>query len=263
MDLGLKDKVVMVAGGSYGIGYSASLLLAQEGARVAIMARNAEKLAIAAQTIEQQTGCSLFTFNGDVTDADNCRQFVQQAYQHYGQLDGLIVAAGASEHGKLMSVQEHNWNHNWRLNVLGPFHFIQEAVPLLKKSEHPAIVIIGSASAKQPTDNQLVSNVTKAGVLSLVKTAANELAEFNIRVNNVCPGRIMSERRKQKMIDEATHQNIQLDQLYETVAETIPMKRLGTTDEVAALAVFLISKCGSYITGQSINVDGGLVKSII
>lgn len=263
MDMALQNKVVLVAGGSYGIGFHTALQLAHEGAKVAILARNEEKLTQAAEKIKGKSGYYPLIIPGDVTKADSCKHFIQKSIDHFGRLDGLVIAAGASQKGSLLSVEQEDWDHNWKLNVMSPFYLIRESVPFLKQSDSPKIVVVGSASAKQPTENQLVSNVTKSGILAFVKTLAVELAQYNINVNNVCPGRIFSERREQRMISEAKENNMELTDYISKASAMIPLKRMGNPSEVAALITFLLSKNASYITGQSINVDGGLVKSII
>ncbi|WP_157812098.1 SDR family NAD(P)-dependent oxidoreductase [Alteribacter populi] len=263
MDLGIKDQVVAVAGGSYGIGFGAAIQLVQEGAKVAILARNEEKLKEAAQSIQDETGYYPFLYTGDITNKEQCQEFIQETVNYYGKLDGLVIAAGASQKGMIENVDEDDWNRSWDLNVMSCFYLVQESLTHLKKSLNPKIVVVGSASAKQPSENQLISNVTKAGTLTFVKTLAEELAPFNICINNVCPGKILSERRQNRMLHEAKEKNIPVEEHVSHLAETIPLSRLGTTEEVASMIVYLLSEQASYISGQSINVDGGLIKSII
>jgi 3-oxoacyl-[acyl-carrier protein] reductase len=263
MNMGLKDKVILVAGASYGIGFDTALQLAEEGAKVSILGRDTNRLQIAKNLISERTGITPFSIQGDITKKEDCLAFVQESAQHFGQIDGLVVAAGSSKKGKLHEVGDDDWDLNWRLNVLSVYHLVQETVPFLKQRPSSKIVVVGSASAKQPSENQLISNVTKAGILTFVKTLATELADHNICINNVCPGKILSDRRRKRMQQEAVEKGISLQEAIDELSHSIPLKRLGEPSEVAALIVFLLSKHGSYMTGQSLTVDGGLIKSII
>lgn len=254
MDLGLKEKVAVVVGGSKGIGWAIAEGLLEEGSQVAVLSRSLGYAEEAGPKWKEK----LLPIQADVTDENQVKDAFGQIKQRYGKIDVLVHNAGQGSPSMLDTAEEKAWKDNIELNLLSVIRSLRYAVPLMEH-EGGNIILIGAASAKQPTFGQLISNVTKGSLLQLTKSLAEELAPKNISINNICPGRIISAQWERK----AQKQGITVEQFMDTVSKTIPMGRFGSSKEVADLAVFLASERSRYITGQSINVDGGWVKSII
>jgi 3-oxoacyl-[acyl-carrier protein] reductase len=263
MDLKLKDKVAWIVGGSAGIGLACAKSLLLEGAKVAISSRDDNKLATAVQQLNVETGLNPLSFATDANDAARMTETLTSIIDMYGKIDILIYSAGISKHGKLMELQPEDWQNNWELNIVSFFRTVKLVVPELKKVGGGSIVVLGASSGKQPTPNQLISNTTKGSLLPMVKTLAGELAEENIVINNICPGRFLTPRRIDIAKHEEEKRGISYEDYINEVAETVPLKRLGNSDEIADFISFIVSPKGSYITGQSISVDGGLIRSIL
>ena len=263
MDLQLKGKVAWVVGGSAGIGFACARSLLGEGANVAISGRHGERLQRAVEKLGQKPGDSLLSIQADITDHNKTKDTLRAILETFGRLDILIYSAGISRHGTLMQVKPEHWRENWELNVVSFFHTVQLVVPEMIKVGGGNIVVLGAASGKQPTANQLISNTTKGSLAPMVKTLAEELAPHNILINNVCPGRFLTERRWELAKLAQEERGISADEYLREVADTVPLKRLGRPEEAADFITFLVSPKGSYITGQSITIDGGLVRSII
>ena len=252
-----------MVGASEGIGYATARLLAAEGARVALVARRPEPLAQAARRITAETGSPAHALAGDVTVATDCRRVVQEAVERLGGLEILVHAAGISYRGAFADLDDAAWEANYQLNVLAPVRLARLAIPHLRQAGWGRIVFVGAASGKQPSLHQSISNTHKAGLLALTKSLAEELAGEGILVNSVCPGRCLTQLWKRRAEQEAPREGLTAEQYLQRVAATIPLGRLATPEEVAAVIVFLCSQQASYVTGQSINVDGGLVRAIL
>lgn len=263
MDLQLKGKVAWVVGGSAGIGYSCAKSLLSEGAEVAISSRNQENISNASKRLEDEIGSAPLSFATDANDTSGMKDTLSTIIATYGKIDILIYSAGISKHGTLMELEPEDWMKNWELNIVSFFQTVKLVVPELKKAGGGSIVVLGASSGKQPTPNQLISNTTKGSLLPLVKTLAGELAEDNIVINNICPGRFLTPRRIDIARMEEEKRGISFDDYIQEVAETVPLRRLGNADEIADFISFIVSPKGSYITGQSISVDGGLIRAII
>jgi len=263
MDLQLKDKVAWIVGGSEGIGYACAKSLLLEGANVSISSRSETKITNAANRLEEETGTRPLAFSTDANDPQKMLDTLTEITNQYGKIDILIYSAGISKHGNLMELEPEDWRDNWELNIISFFRTVKQVVPEFKKIGGGSIVVLGAASGKQPTPNQLVSNTTKGSLLPMVKTLAEELAPDNILINNICPGRFLTSRRYDIAKAEEEKRGISFEDYINEVAETVPLNRLGTSEEIAEFITFIVSPKGSYITGQSISVDGGLIRSTI
>lgn len=264
MNLNLEGSRVIVAGASSGIGLAAARLLLAEGARVALVARSEVKLRRAEADLRSRVDdeSMLISVAADVTKPDEVARVVSTVAEVWDGIDCLVDAVGKGHRGLLRDLTPAEWEENWRINVLSAALLARATAGLMARQGGGQMVFLGAASGKQPTAGQLVSNVHKAGLMAFVTTLAQELAPDGIRVNLVCPGRSMSERRLVKARQVSEEEGISVEAYFARLSASVPLGRLGDPEEVAALAVFLCSKQAGYITGQSICVDGGLVRSI-
>ena len=269
MDLGLAGREALVVGGSAGIGLATARLLAAEGASVTIAARNPTRLQEAAASIIQSAAnspggppASVGWFSVDVT-ADDAERRLAAGYHYDKGLDILIVTVGGSIRGRFDSFSDDAWHDNYDMNVLGPVRMVRALLPSLEAGRSPAIVLLGAAGAKMPYVNQVVSNVHKAGLLALVKTLSHELAGKGIRVNAISPGRTLTRLWLDRAERLAAEQDTTPDAVIEEFASEIPLGRFAQPDEIAQAVVFVASDRASYITGQSISVDGGIGRGLL
>jgi 3-oxoacyl-[acyl-carrier protein] reductase len=262
MDLGLKGKVALVAGASQGMGRAAALGFAREGAKVAICARGEGALNEAAQTIRQQTGGDVLAMAADMTQAEDIRRFVSGAAERFGRLDVVVNNAGGPPPGEFMNFTDEDWLNAFNLSFMSTMRMTREAVPHMRKVGGGRVINITSYSVKEPIAGLVLSNAIRSGVIGLAKTLSRELARDNILVNNVCPGRIDTERAQKLNKARAERLKRPVEEINKEMAAEVPLGRYGTAEEAADLIVFLGSERASYVTGTTIQIDGGLVRGI-
>ncbi|MBI4207619.1 MAG: SDR family oxidoreductase [Betaproteobacteria bacterium] len=264
MDLGIKGETALVVGASEGIGYESAKALAEEGAEVLICSRNPEKLKQAAERLEQAGGCKVRSFAADVTRAEDIEQLMRWLENEAPQLDVLVSAVGGSRRAAFEELDDAAWLANYEFNLLGTVRVVRAALELLKHSRAGGrIVILGAAGARMPYENQVVSNVHKAGLIALVKTLGAEFQKYNIRVNSVSPGRTLTSLWTTRAARLAEERGVGAEDIIKEFSHEIPMKRFGRPEEIAAMVVFLASHKASYVTCQSILVDGGIARGLI
>ncbi len=261
MDLGLAGKRVLVAAASKGLGRAIAAEFVTEGARVAICSRERERIEQVAKQIGAEKGIA-----ADVSTEAGCRAFVEGAVQTLGGIDILIVNAGGPKPGKFADLDDAAWQKAFELTLLSAVRLTRLALPELRKSKG-SIVFSTSTSVRQPGapayGTLMLSNGLRAAVHGLLKTLSTELAADGIRVNAIQPGRISTERITELDTDTATREGISIDKVRERFEKGgIPLGRYGRPDEFAAAAVFLASPRASYITGVSLQVDGGMLTSM-
>jgi 3-oxoacyl-[acyl-carrier protein] reductase len=259
MDLGLQGKVALVAAASKGLGYGIARALARDGARVSICSRTAEEIEAAGATLRGETGAEVLTTAMDVTNADHITAWVAKTVAQWGRIDALVVNAGGPPAGLLLDMTDAQWQAAFELTLMSSVRMIRAAVPHMPPGS--AILTVTSASVKEPVERLGLSTVMRSGVLGLVKTLADELAP-NIRVNNLIPGRIDTDRVA--ALDKGTAQRlgISFEEARAQSVAKIPAKRLGTIEEFGAAGAFLLSPAASYISGASLRVDGGMMRSV-
>jgi len=259
MDLGLHDKVAIVMAASKGLGRACATALAAEGARVTIGARGAQVLEKTAQEIQQATRSRVLAVPTDVTKAEDTETIVTATVREFGRIDILVNNAGGPPGGKFESFGDAQWQAAFELNLLSTVHMVRLVLPHMRKTGSGRIITIVSTSVKQPIDGLLLSNAIRSGVVGLAKTLSVELAPDNITVNNVCPGRILTDRLRQIYhINEGVSEEAVLKEM----SQDVPLGRVGKPEELGAFVAFLASQQAAYITGTTIQVDGGLVRSL-
>jgi 3-oxoacyl-[acyl-carrier protein] reductase len=254
MDLGLGGKVAIVNGASQGIGYAIAHLLADEGARVAITARRLPALEAAAERIRGETGGDIIAVQRDIRKADDCTRIVAEAVAGFGRLDILVNNDGAPPLGPALDFDDAAWHRAVEQNLLSVVRMSRAAVPHIRQAGGGSILNIAALSMLQPIAGFGLSVASWAGVMGLAKTLSLELAADHITVNTLCPGLIETPR-----LHLVTQQS---GQAMEDLATEIPLGRLGRADEIAAIVGFLVSPRGAYITGVTLQVDGGLLRSL-
>jgi 3-oxoacyl-[acyl-carrier protein] reductase len=264
MDLGIKGETALVVGASEGIGYESARGLIEEGARVLICSRNADKLKRAAAELRRATGVEPRWHAADVTKAADVGGLRSWLGREVDQLDILVSAVGGSQRAQFEELDDAAWVANYEFNVLGAVRVIRAAFEPLKSSKAGGrIVILGAAGARMPYPNQVVSNVHKAGLIALVKTLGAEFGRYNIRVNSVSPGRTLTQLWTTRSEQLARERGVKPADIIQEFAEEIPMERFGRPEEIAAMVVFLASHKASYVNCQSVLVDGGIARGLI
>lgn len=259
MDLGLRGRAVLLVGGTRGIGRETARLLGAEGARIALVARDKQTLEEAARDVRSQGG-EAETIAADVTDPRQAEQAVSRGAEALGRFDVVIFAVGRGFRGPFDELDDSVWREAFELDFFAPARLVRLVLPHLVDGAR--IVLLGAASAKQPSMHQSPSNAAKAALANLTRSLAEELAPRKIAVNCVSPGRILSSRRRERLIAEAAGRGKSPEAALKEDAVDVPLGRLGDPAEVAAVVVFLASPRAAFITGQSIFVDGGLVRTV-
>ncbi len=259
MDLGLTGKVAVVGGASQGIGYAIARLLALEGATVAMVARRQERLEAAARAIAEETGARTLAIPADIRKAEDCARIIDTAAAALGGIDVLVNNDGAPPLGELATFDDAAWDKAVQQNLMSVVRLTRRAVPLMRARGGGRIVNITALSVLQPRARFGLSIATWAGVVGYAKTLSLEVAADGITVNTLCPGRIATGRIATVFGADGAIDDAQLA----AMAQEIPLGRLGTPDEIAGLVAFLASPFAAYITGATIQVDGGRLASLL
>ncbi len=260
MDLGLQGKVALVAAASAGLGYGVARAIAHEGARVSLCSRKADAVESAVKRLTEETGAEVIGAACDVTKASDIQSWVDKSVAQWGQVDALLVNAGGPPAGVFKELTDSQWQAAFELTLMSAVRMIRAAIPHMKNGG--AILTITSSSIREPIPRLGLSTVMRSGVAGLVKTLADELAEDRIRVNNLVPGRIDTDRVRQLDENTASKLDVSLEEVQRQSIEKIPLKRLGTIDDFGQAAAFLLSPVSAYITGATLRVDGGAMRSI-
>jgi 3-oxoacyl-[acyl-carrier protein] reductase len=263
MDLDLKGKTAIVGGASKGLGRACAQVLAEEGANVAICSRSQPDLERAAQEIRHATGAQVLAFAGDLDRHETIRALVAAAIDRFGRLDVLVNNSGGPPLADAVDATEEQWATAVQRSLLFFARMSREAIPHLRKSGGGHIINILASTVYQPIPKLALSGATRMGVVAFAKSLADEVGRDGILVNNVCPGSILSERMLSNVKARAKEKGWSLDDaLRERAAETA-LGRIGEPKELANLVAFLASSKSSYITGTTLRVDGGLVRSVM
>lgn len=262
MELGIKDRVALVAAASKGIGFAVARELAREGARVFICSRDQARATAAAQRIHDETGASVAGIAADVTNDQEIERFVRLARERAGRIDIVVTNAGGPPAAVFAEAQLETFRRAFELNALSAIRLAKLTLPAMQAQKWGRIVNLTSVSAKQPIDGLLFSNTMRAALTGWAKTVSNEVARDNVTINNVAPGYTLTERQDELAETRASALGKSKAEIIASWATQAPIGRIGRPDEIAAAVVFLASERASYITGVTLQVDGGWVKSL-
>lgn len=262
LDFGLKNRNVIVCASSEGIARAAADKFAQEGARVAMCSRDAQKLHAAAEDIRNRHGGEILAEPLDVTDAAAVQQFVAQVDRQFGGVDVCVTNAGGPPAKMFLSTTTEEWHRALELSFMSVIYFAHAVLPLMQKKRWGRLVTLTSVSVRQPISDLVYSNSVRAGVLGLVKSLSNEFGKDGITVNNVGPGYTATERLKQLVRKRAPETGVSEEAYLAGLGEQTALKRVGLPEEVADAIVWLASERASFVTGQTLLVDGGFYKGI-
>lgn len=263
MELGIRGKVALVAAASKGLGKATALAFAEEGCAVAIAARHEADLERAAQEIRQSTGVPVLPVCADVSRVGDCEALVARVRAELGPVEILVNNAGGPPPGTFTEVSDADWLAAFDLNLMSAVRLTRLVLPEMRARRWGRIINITSLAVKQPIPNLILSNALRAGVVAMAKTLAGQVAAEGITVNNVCPGYMLTDRVRNLAADRAAREGRGVEEILAESQAAIPMGRLGRPEELAALIVFLASEKASYITGTTIQVDGGAIQGLL
>ncbi|WP_346619303.1 SDR family oxidoreductase [Blastococcus montanus] len=262
MDLDLTGKVALVTAASKGLGRATATQLAAEGARVMISSRGAEQLARTAAEIADATGAQVEHCPADVSDAGGLARLLAETEQKLGGVDVLVNNAGGPRPGGFDALDDAAWAEAFELNLMSTVRLFRGVLPHMRQQQWGRIVTIASSSIKQPIDNLLLSNTYRVALLGLSKSLATEFAPEGVLINVVGPGRIATDRVAGLDAARAEKSGISVEEARKLSEKTIPLGRYGTAEEFGKVVAFVASGANTYLTGQHLLVDGGMVKAI-
>jgi 3-oxoacyl-[acyl-carrier protein] reductase len=262
MDLGLKDRVALVAASSRGIGRATVEAFAAEGCRVAMCARGDQTLQAVAEKIRRQYNVEVFARALDVTDAADVSRFVVDVADKFGRVDICVTNAGGPPARGFLAATLEEWQRALDANFLSTVYFAREVIPHMQRKRWGRIITLTSITTKQPVTDLVLSNAVRAAVVGLVKSMANEFGKDGILVNNVAPGFTATDRLKELAKARSNSTGESVREILDTWAADASLQRLGEPREIAEAIVWLASERASYITGQTILVDGGMYKGL-
>lgn len=262
MDLGLKGKTALVAASSRGLGKAIAIALSKEEAKIVVCSRRQNAVDLAKREIEELTGGKVLAVQADVSKSDEIKHLVAEATDVYGGIDILVNNAGGPQAGYFKDMTDEQWQRGVELTLMSSVRLTRAVLPHMKKQQWGRIINVTSVSVKQPINELLLSNSLRLSVVGWAKTLANQVAKDGILINNVCPGWTRTDRVVEIIESRANSQGVTPEEVEAGITNTIPVGRLGQPEELANLVTFLASERASYITGTSIQVDGGAVQSI-
>ena len=260
MNTGLKDRVVIVAASSEGIGRATAEAFAREGSRLAICSRNEESINRAAEQIRSRFGTEVVPHSVDVTDAEAVQRFVTAVADRFGRIDVCVTNAGGPPAKGFLAISLEEWHQAVALNLLSTVYLCREVIPHMQRNRWGRIVTITSVAVRQPIADLVLSNTVRTGVLGLVKSLSNEFGSEGITVNNVAPGYTGTDRLKELAEIRGKALGVDPSQMFDRWARDTAVGRIAEPAEVADAVVWLASECAAMITGQTILVDGGSYK---
>ncbi len=262
MELGIKGKTALVTASSTGIGKAVVEAFAEEGCNVAICSRSKEKLIESAKDIKNKFNVEPFWGVCDLNNHKDIENFYDAVIKQFGKVDILVNNCGGPVPGFFRDLSEEDWNNAFKQVLMSVVRFSHLVLPAMIEQEWGRIINITSVAVKQPVHNLMLSNSLRAGVTGFAKSLSNEFGKNNITVNNVAPGFTLTHRLYELAVDRAKNSSLSHEEILAEMAKDVPMNRLGGPEEIAATVLFLASQKASYITGTTIQVDGGSTKAI-
>lgn len=263
MDLGLKDKVVMVAASSKGLGYGIALEVAREGAILSMGSRNQKSLLSAVKEIQKEVpGARIISSPLDVADAASIEKWVQFTLNEEKTIDCLVVNGGGPPPGTFDETDDQQWTAGFENTLMSAVRLIRGVLPEMRRKKSGSILTVTSSSIKEPIDNLILSNVYRSGITSLVKSLSFQVAAENIRINNLVPGFFDTDRLKDLDLRNSREWRISLENVRKINHDKIPMGRYGDPKEFGKAAAFLLSGAASYVTGETFIIDGGKMRTV-
>lgn len=262
MELGLKDKVAFVMAGSKGLGKGVATKLAEEGAQVVITSRNIENLRQAQEEIKNITGREVLIIPMDATKKDDIQKAVDETIKKFGTIHILFANSGGPPPGTFFDVKPEDYLSAINLNLMSTIYAVYAVIPYMMKQKWGRIIASTSMTVKQPLDSLILSNVSRIGVVSFIKSVSNVVAPYGITANCVAPAYTMTERIKHLVEAQVKKEGVSEEVAQESMIKDIPMGRMGTVEEFASTVAFLASENASFITGILLPIDGGYVKGV-
>jgi len=261
--LSLNGKVVLVTASSKGIGLGVARVCALHGARLAVCSSNSANLKAATKLIVEESGTEVLPITADISVKKDALKVVRQTLTHFGSVDVLVHNAGPPRSGSIMDLNDSDWESGIRMLLLSPIWFTKAILPSMLRKKQGRLIYLTSVSLKEPIPNLLLSNTVRLGVAGLVKSLATEFGQSGVTANGVMPGYINTDRVSSLARTQVKKTGRQFRQILKDYAGEVPVRRLGTPEEVGRLVAFLASDDAAYINGSMITIDGGLLRSIL
>jgi 3-oxoacyl-[acyl-carrier protein] reductase len=262
VDFGLKGKIALVTASSQGLGKATAMALAQEGASLAICSRDEHAINAVADEIRIRTGAKVLPLVADVSKPSDIERLIDAVFKEYGTVHVLVNNAGGPPTGHIQTMSDEEWEQGVQLTLMSVVRLTRSVLPAMERQRWGRVITIVSIAAKQPINELLLSSTLRPGILGLSKVLSNQYAKYNITVNTVCPGLILTKRQEELSAARAAEQKMSFGEYLAESAKAIPAGRLGRPEEVGQVIAFLASEQASYINGVNLLVDGGMAKGI-